>query len=172
MLNLENWFSISGVQIAGIFLSCVLVYAALIIMARINGLRTFSKMSGHDFAITVAIGSILASSVLSKSPSILQGALAIATLLIIQTVVSKLRQGKGKGLFENTPLLLMDGPNILHNNLKKARILESDLRSKLREANVLDLEDVKAVVLEATGDISVIHGNKDLQDYLLEGVDR
>jgi len=49
------------------------------------------------------------------------------------------------------------------------------LYSKLREANVIQFSQVKAVVFEATGDISVLHvGDEDLEleDELLTGVKR
>ena len=45
--------------------------------------------------------------------------------------------------------------------------------AKLREANVIDFSQVKAVVLESTGDISVLHTSNDdieLNNDLLEGV--
>jgi uncharacterized membrane protein YcaP (DUF421 family) len=51
----------------------------------------------------------------------------------------------------------MDGATILEDNLRKARVTRGDLRSKLREANVTDLSQLKAVVFETTGDISVLH---------------
>lgn len=49
----------------------------------------------------------------------------------------------------------MDGNTILHENLEYTRIEENQLIAKLREANVLNYDQVFAVVLEATGDISV-----------------
>ena len=35
---------------------------------------------------------------------------------------------------------------------------EADLRAKLREANVLAMDEIRAVVMESTGDVSVLHG--------------
>jgi len=67
----------------------------------------------------------------------------------------------------------MKGSNILHENLKKARVTETDLRSKLREANVLKLSQVRAVIFETTGDIVVLHTqNEDatVEPWLLEDV--
>ena len=46
----------------------------------------------------------------------------------------------------------------------------ADLVAKLREANVLDFSSVRAVVFEATGDISVLHGEGPLDERLLAGV--
>ena len=64
----------------------------------------------------------------------------------------------------------MDGTEILHKNLLIAKITKEDLKAKLREANVLDYSEVQAVVFEATGDISVLHGDKKIHDELLEGI--
>ena len=70
---------------------------------------------------------------------------------------------------QNQPALLMKDGVILHAALKATRVAETDLIAKLREANVLDFTQVRAVVLETTGDISVIHGDS-CSDELLQGV--
>lgn len=69
----------------------------------------------------------------------------------------------------------MNGDKILDKNLKYARIEKSQLVAKLREANVLNYNQVLAVVLESTGDISVLHksstsDSEGFNDALLEGV--
>ncbi len=168
---MTDWFTISLEQMAGITLSVLLIYVILMLIVRANGLRSFSKMSGHDFAVTVAIGSILATTVVAKEPSILQGALAIAALLSFQNLFSLWRIKRVKQYLENTPVFLMKGDKILYENLNKNRITEEDLMAKLREANVLRLEDVQAVVLEQTGDISVLHGDKDIDAQILKGIE-
>lgn len=68
----------------------------------------------------------------------------------------------------------MDKDKILWDNLKKAKVTESDLQGKLREANVIRISEIKAVVFESTGDISVLHssGDEEIEDWLLEGVSR
>lgn len=68
----------------------------------------------------------------------------------------------------------MKGGEILEENLKHARIDKGQLIAKLREANVLDFDEVLAVVLESTGAISVLHksasSSATLNEKLLEGV--
>ncbi len=69
----------------------------------------------------------------------------------------------------------MDGPTIIEDNLLKARVTKGDLRSKLREANVLDLSQVRAVVFETTGDVVVLHSSdqsQSLEPWLLKDVKR
>ncbi len=165
-----EWFNITLSDIGGIVASSVFIYIALLIIVRINGLRSFSKMSGHDFAVTVAIGSIIASTVTAKSPAVTQGAIAIIALLGLQTMFSWWRLRRNSPKLENTPIIIMRDGIILHDNLKKVNITESDLYAKLREANVLQLSEVRAAVFEATGDVSILHGDAVVDDVLLKNL--
>jgi len=168
---MESWFSIDIAQVSGILLSTLLIYAGLILFVRINGLRSFAKISGHDFAVTVAIGSILATSVLSKEPSILQALLAIGGLLLWKTLISYMRTHLQFSIFDNEPCVVMRDGEILHDALKGTNFTEHDLYAKLRESNVLNLGQVRAVVVESTGDFSVLHGDtKDYDPKMLKGV--
>ena len=146
-----------------IVLSAVALYALLILYTRLVGLRSFSKMSGFDFAITIAIGSVLASVTLWQKPTLWEGAVALGTLFGLQFVVGNLRKrvpGVTAAL-DNAPLLLMDGEEVLSDNLQRANMTEADLRAKLREANVTRFDQVRAVVMESTGDVSVLHAPPD-----------
>ncbi|PHR13236.1 MAG: hypothetical protein COA40_07020 [Aequorivita sp.] len=170
-----KWFEASTTSIVAIILTAIGIYAATIIFTRLAGKRSFSKMSSFDFAMTVAIGSIIATTVLSKSVSLVQGVVGLAAVYILQISVAMVRRFKiVQTLIDNEPLLLMDGQHILYENLKKARVTETDLRSKLREANVLELSQVRAVIFESTGDIAVLHSKDEdvkLEEWLLEGVE-
>lgn len=57
----------------------------------------------------------------------------------------------------------MIGPDMLEENLKATKVTPDDLKAKLREANVTDLNQIKAVVLETTGEISVLHNKHSSQ---------
>ena len=171
-----KWFEASTTSIIAIVLTAIGIYIATILFTRLAGKRSFSKMSSFDFAMTVAIGSIIATTVLSKSVSLLQGIVGLAAVYLLQISVAMVRRFKiVQKMIDNEPLLLMDGEEILHNNLRKARVTEADLRSKLREANVLELSQIRAVIFECTGDIAVLHTKDEdvkVEDWLLKGVDR
>lgn len=150
------------------------IYLAIILLTRLFGLRSFSKISGYDFAMTVAIGSIVATAILSTSVSLAQGVVALVAVYLLQWVVGSLRvRDQIAGVVDNAPLLLMRDGELLEDNLRRASISVADLRAKLREANVLQLEQAKAVIFESTGDVSVLHDDSpeaEVQDWLLEGV--
>lgn len=141
-----------------IVVSAVGILLAVVVSTRVVGLRTFSKMSAYDFAVTVAIGSAIASVSLTGS-SLLAGVLAVGTLLGTQYLIAQLRSRMTfSSIVDNAPVVLMSGREFLHDNLRRARVTEDDIRAKLREANAYNYDMVQAVILETTGDISVIHG--------------
>lgn len=151
------------------------IFTIIIIITRIFGLRTFAKMSSFDFASTIAVGSVLASIILTKDYSLLKGAIVLTAIIGFQTLFSYLVRKNDffKSLFTNKPQLIMWQGKILYESLNSCNIGKDDLIAKLREANVHNFNEVKAVIFESTGDISVIHNgeNKDISEDLLIDVD-
>lgn len=155
-------------------LRAFLVMFAILLGSRIFGLRSFSKMSGFDFSITVAFGAVLSAAMMDRSQSIWVPFAAIAALFIWQMAMSPLRQrfGTVARAIDNMPLLLMEDGRILAQNLKLGGMTRDDLWAKLREANVTRLDEVRIAVLEATGEVSVVYGTEEISPELLENVRR
>jgi uncharacterized membrane protein YcaP (DUF421 family) len=144
----------------------------IILLVRIVGLRSFSKMTNFDFVMTVGMGSLLAGASQSSDwPGLLQTLVAMASLFMVQYFVANMRQKSKRfdEIVQNTPVILMKDGLIMHDALRETRVSEEDLVAKLREANARDFSQVRAVVLETTGDISVLHGDH-LNEQLLKGV--
>tara|TARA_B100000929_G_scaffold244607_1_gene202654 strand:+ start:203 stop:727 length:525 start_codon:yes stop_codon:yes gene_type:complete len=139
---------------------------------RIVGLRSLSKMTNFDFVSTVATGSLLASAAtVSEWPAFVQCLVAIVFLFAGQFVLAKMRKSTDdiENVLSNKPRLLMRDGVMNEEALKAARVTKSDVIAKLRESNALDFDKVRAVILESTGDISVLHGDH-FDDRLLENV--
>lgn len=165
-----EWIQSTSVALAMVALSAVGIYLALMLCTRLAGLRSFSKMSSFDFAITVATGSLVATVLLSKDPPLVQGGMGLLMLFGIQFLVSYVRSRSSAfaHIVDNDALLLMAGTEVLHDNLAAARVTVNDIRAKLREANVIHPREVRAVVMESTGDISVLHADPDGPDLDLQ----
>lgn len=171
----STWFGASWGALLMAALSAVVIFLAVVAYARIVGLRSFAKMSSVDFAGTIAIGSAIATASLSKSVPVAQGATAIGALFAVQWGLSTLRQRSPRAAdaLDNQPILLMRHGELLEDNLRRAGVAVDDVRSKLREANVIELREVRAMVFETTGDVTVLHADPDGPDvdpWLLEGV--
>ncbi len=174
---MDNWMVEPLTTLITVFFSVLLIFSIIILITKISGLRTFAKMSSFDFASTIAIGSILASVIMNTDQSILKGTVALGTIIAFQTLFSFMKRKSDKltAILTNTPTLIMDGDKILYDNLAKTNVSEEDLIAKLREANVRNFSEVLAVVLESTGDVSVLHASDDMKfdrDRLLKGVER
>jgi len=143
----------------------------VVILVRLNGLRSFSKMTNFDFVMTVAVGSLLAGAGQATEWSAFgQALVAMSGLFAVQYLSARLRRSSDaiESLMQNQPTILMRDGVIDQAALSKTRVAEDDLIAKLREANVLDFADVRAVILETTGDISVLHGDS-CAEQLLQG---
>lgn len=172
---MDKWFELSWSAYLAVFLTALGIYICTIFFTRLFGKRSFSKMSSFDFAMTVAVGSIIATTILSKSVSMSVGIVGLFSVYLLQISISLARRWEWvQHAVDNEPLLLMDGETMLEDNMRKARVTDSDLRSKLREANVTRLSEVLAVVFETTGDISVLHRDDDkaLDVWLMKDVKR
>ncbi|MGB3143531.1 MAG: YetF domain-containing protein [Maribacter sp.] len=163
------WKTIGQMCIAAI---CVYLYIMLI--TRLTGKRTFAKMTSFDFAVTIAMGSILADAVNKPTSSLFPAFISLALLAGLQVLFSKIlvKSNTAQKMLTNTPILLMKDAQILNKNLEKALVSRADLMGKLREANVLQLSQVKAVIFETTGDISVLHSSDmiEIDTEILEDV--
>lgn len=155
----------------GLFLAMVgLVWVVLLV--RVNGLRSLSKMTSFDFVMTIALGSLLAGvSQADTWAKFAQPMVAMVGLFLAQFLSARIRKTSDtlENAMQNTPVFLMRNGVFCESAMKSTRTSKSDVIAKLREANALDLDRVRAVVLETTGDVSVLHGDT-LDERLIEGV--
>ncbi|MFN3255287.1 MAG: DUF421 domain-containing protein [Ilumatobacter sp.] len=166
-----DWMWPSWEEAGLVALSALVLIVGVLTSIRLVGLRSLSKMSSFDFTVTVAIGSIMATTVVTNTPAAL-GVVAVAALLAVQAAIAVLRRSTSfERLVDNTPRLLMRDGVFIDRALNDCRVTRSDVLAKLREANVSSLSDVHAVVLETTGDISVVHGSHCVDEELFGGVD-
>ena len=69
-------------------LTGVLAYVGLILVLRISGKRTLAALNAFDFVVTVALGSTLATILLSSDVSVVRGCVAFVTLIGLQYLVA------------------------------------------------------------------------------------
>ncbi len=171
---MEIFTSFKPWTIVQMSVAALCIYLYIMLITRIAGKRTFAKMTSFDFAVTIAMGSILADAVNKPVSSLMPAIVSLALLAFLQVLFAKILSSskKAEKLMTNTPILLMKDGEIFEKNLKKALVSRADLLGKLREANVLQLSEVRAVVFETTGDISVLHttANTELEDIIMEDV--
>jgi uncharacterized membrane protein YcaP (DUF421 family) len=147
----------------------VLAYASLIILLRVTGKRTLSKMNAFDFVVTVALGSTLATVLLSREVTLAQGVTALALLIGLQLIITWLsvRVRWVRRLITGEPSLLLYRGEFLDDALKRARVTRDEVRAAVRGSGLATLDQTEAVVLETDGSFSVVRsGNGDAESSL------
>ena len=150
----------------------VLAYVSLVFMLRVSGKRTLAKMNAFDLVVTVAIGSTLATIVLSKSVALAEGLLALALLIGMQFAISwsSTRMPWLRRVVTGEPRLLLRDGAMLDDALRDARATREEVHAAVRSAGIGALGEVAAVVLETDGSFSVIAGQPGAALSSLDGV--
>lgn len=151
----NSWYALLRVLLVG-----TAAYVALVVMLRVSGKRTLAKMNAFDLVVTVALGSTLATVLLSRDVALAEGLLAFATLIGLQFAVAWLsvRSRWVQELVKSEPALLFFEGRYLDGALHRERVAREEVRAAVRAAGVASLDDVAAVVLETDGTFSVVRG--------------
>lgn len=149
----DSWESIFRTVIITIF-----AYILLILLLRGFGKRTLSKMNAFDFIVTIALGSTLATVMLSKDVSLIDGVLAFFLLIFLQYIITffSVRYKTISNLVKSTPALLVYKGEMLRDMMKKERVAEDEIYAILREKGLGSIEEADAIVLETDGSLTVI----------------
>ncbi len=152
-LFFNSWDAILRTLAAG-----TLAYIGLVVILRVSGKRTLSKWNAFDFIITIALGSTLASILLTKDVSLIQGILALGLLIGLQFVVTFLsvRLDKISQLVKARPRLLLLRGILQTQAMQEERVTEGEILAALRTEGIARVEDAGAVVLETDGSFSVL----------------
>ncbi|EWG99843.1 DUF421 domain-containing protein [Halomonas sp. BC04] len=163
----DSWYALLRTAVLG-----VLGYASLILLLRISGRRTLSKMNAFDLVVTVALGSVLATVMLSRDVTLAQGVLAFALLVGMQYLVTwaSVRMRWVRRVVTGEPALLFYRGDYLPTALKRARVTKEEIRAAVRASGKVALGEVEAVVLETDGSFSVVAQNTASGESSLDGV--
>lgn len=135
-----------------------LSYAALIVILRLTGKRTLSKLNAFDLVVTVALGSTLSTAILDRNTPLLDGLVAMGLLVLLQFAVTwtMVRKPSLRRLIRADPVLLMAGGEIRPETLRRERITEDEVLQAIRDSGGRTLTDADAVFLQSDGSMAVI----------------
>jgi uncharacterized membrane protein YcaP (DUF421 family) len=142
-------------------------YAALVLFLRIAGKRTLSKMNAFDLVVTVALGSTLATILLSPDVALAEGLLALALLIALQFVITwtSVRIPAVQRLIKATPRLIAFRGELLPDAMRAERVTDEEVEAAVRQTGLAGVESSHAVVLETDGTLTVIPRHEDAERY-------
>lgn len=163
----KSWESVLRV-----FVTVIFAYPGLIILMRVYGKRSLSKMNMFDFIITVALGSTFASTVIFPTISILDGLVTYAMLLSAQFLITNLSQRLPMfdRLIKSKPTLVYLDGEFLESDMRAMRVSKQEILAEVRQSGISCLDDVYAVVLENNGVMSVLPRKDPIRNSTLQSV--
>jgi uncharacterized membrane protein YcaP (DUF421 family) len=152
-LLFAGWQPILRILFVGTF-----AYFALLLTLRISGPRTLARTNIFDFIVSVAIGSAFGRILTAKEVALAEACVAFALLALLQYLVSwlRLRSKAFAAVADGSPALLYFGGAYSRGSMRAARISESDIEEAVRAKGFGSLEEVEAIILEASGAISIL----------------
>jgi uncharacterized membrane protein YcaP (DUF421 family) len=147
------------------------IYWAFVVLVRLLGQRALARMSSADLATVVALGAVIGRAALGYTPTLGAGVIALITLFTMQALAGRIRRrARMSQVLNNQPVLLMAGNEVLAENLRRTHLAEEELWPALRLAGIRNRTEVACVILEPTGEISVLRRGTALDRDLMTDV--
>lgn len=154
-----------------VILAAVLIYVAFLLLVKIFGSRVLTSMSASDAVIIIMFGAVAGRVILGHPPTLAAGIIGLATLMVLEAFFGILREKSGLGhLIDREPILLMFEGAIVTNALRKSHFSYDDVRTSIRKAGIGNFADVQAMILESSGDVSIIRAGSPLDPEMLKDV--
>ncbi|WP_153397669.1 DUF421 domain-containing protein [Ornithinicoccus halotolerans] len=149
----DSWSAVLRVLLVG-----TAAYLTLVVLLRLAGKRTLAKLNAFDFVVTVAIGSVLASAVVSQSVPWASALAGMAVLVVGQVLIARLTVWLpgGRHAVNAQPTLVAARGQVDERAISKHRLTRGEVLQAVRSSGSGGLDQVAAVVLEPDGTLSVV----------------
>ena len=136
----------------------LIMYAALLFSVRVMGKSELSKMSPFQLVIVFMIAELAAIPIDSAEASLINGLVAIFTLMFLQVLISFLSTKSEffKNFISGRPSILVEKGKLNIRELTRLRITTTDLMEQLRIQGCPSISDVEYAIMESNGELSVI----------------
>ncbi len=148
----ESWQSILNISITGI-----VSFIGLILLLRLAGKRTLTKMNAFDFIMTFTIGSTLATTITSDDTTVAEGLTALAIIIFVQYAIAwlEVRSNWFQKLVKAQPSVLFHDGNFREKTMRQERITKVEILAAMRYSALSDPSQARLVLMETDGQLSV-----------------
>jgi uncharacterized membrane protein YcaP (DUF421 family) len=154
---MSAWLSGDWPHLGTVAAKAALMYLAALIGLRLTYRRTLAQWTAIDFAAAVAIGAIVGRTAIASNQSLLFGVVALLTILVAHSLVTASRYTPLVAkLTDHRVRVLAEHGRIRDRQLRVCGITRSDLIAQLRHRGVYRLEDLRYVLYESNGALTVV----------------
>ena len=154
---MPQWFLGESGQLLAVVGKAVLMYVLALVALRLTYRRTLSQWGAIDFAAAVATGAIIGRTAIAKDQSFLVGAIALVTILFAHSLLTLARFAPGiTALTDHRVRVLVDHGRVRRSQLWICGLTVEDLAAQLRERGIGSVADLRYVLYEAKGQLTII----------------
>ncbi|GAA4512294.1 DUF421 domain-containing protein [Actinoallomurus oryzae] len=154
-----SWLAGDWTHLGAVAGKAALMYVTAMGALRVGERRTLAQWTIVDSVAAVAVGAIVGRTAIASDQSFVTGAVALVTLVVMHRVVSGLRsQPLFRRLTDHRIRVLVAHGQVRRHQLMICGLTESDLLAQLRQRGVFELSDVRFVLYEAKGGLTVVFG--------------
>jgi uncharacterized membrane protein YcaP (DUF421 family) len=133
------------------------MYAVALVVLRVGPRRTLSQWTAIDVVAAVALGAIVGRTAIARDEPTAVGAAALAAILAMHYLLTICRlHPRFARLVDHPVRILVDHGRVRPDQLRRCGLTEADVRAQLRRHGVGALADVRYVLYEAKGEITVV----------------
>lgn len=154
---MSQWLFHGGSELAITAAKAALMYLVALLGLRVAHRRTLAQWTAIDFAAAVAIGAIVGRTAIASDQSFAVGAVALVTVLAAHwlATVGRFNSWFVK-LVDHRVRVLVDHGRLRYDQLRLCGLTESEVLAQLRRQGVADLGDLRYVLYETKGDLTVV----------------
>lgn len=136
----------------------VLLYILVVITMRLMGKRQIAQLEPFELVIAIMIAELAVIPMQDRNIPLINGIIAITTLLFIQVTFSvlSLRSISFRSFLDGRYSLIIANGVIQEKEMRKARYNLDELLEQLRLKSIFSLADVEFAILETSGELSVL----------------
>src|SRR6266853_3809089 len=136
----------------------IIVYLFLILLLRLTGKRQVGQLSPFDLVLLLVLSNAVQNSMNAGDNSLVGGLISATTLVGLNFLVGLItyRSKKLEAIIEGRPQVVVHNGKLFEDVMRGAKLTHHELNAALRQAGCSCVEDVKCVILENNGSISVI----------------
>ena len=141
-----------------VLIRTIILFVSISLAVRIMGRRTVGELQTSELVTTLLLSDLAAVPMQEIGVPLLSGIIPIATLVVVEIVVSCLtvRFGRLNRLLNGRPMVVVSDGKPDRLVLRRLRMTNEDLFESLRKKDVFDIEDVRYAIIETDGQMSVL----------------
>ena len=143
---------------ANVILRAVIFYILLTLMMKLMGKRQLGEMEISELVTTVLLSELASFTITDTDIPIFHGLFPVLLISSFEVAISFISQRSKKfsKLLNGNAIILFNNGDFIVKNLEKTRVSAEDIEAEVRINGLENMSEVKRVILERNGKMSVL----------------